>query len=30
VAASSSPFYMSGDKIDNSEYLILDMSASPG
>jgi len=30
VAASSSPFYMSGDKIDESEYLILDMSASPG
>jgi len=30
VAASSSPFYMSNDKIDNSEYLILDMSASPG
>ncbi len=30
VAASSSPFYMSEDKIDKSEYLILDMSASPG
>ena len=30
VAASSSPFYMSDDKIDKSEYLILDMSASPG
>ena len=30
VAASSSPFYMSEDKIDNWEYLILDMSASPG
>jgi 16S rRNA C967 or C1407 C5-methylase (RsmB/RsmF family) len=30
VAASSSPFYMSEDKIDESEYLILDMSASPG
>jgi len=29
VAASSSPFYMSEDKIDESEYLILDMSASP-
>ena len=29
VAASSSPFYMSEDKIDNQEYLILDMSASP-
>ncbi len=30
VAASSSPFYMSGDKIDYNEYIILDMSASPG
>ena len=30
VAASSSPFFMSKDKIDNSKYLILDMSASPG
>ncbi len=30
VAASSSPFYMSNDKIDNWNYLILDMSASPG
>jgi len=30
VAASSSPFYLSWDKIDNWEYLILDMSASPG
>ena len=29
VAASSSPFYMSGDKIDENPYLILDMSASP-
>ncbi len=29
VAASSSPFYLSWDKIDNWEYLILDMSASP-
>ncbi len=29
VAASSSPFYMSGYKIDNTPYLILDMSASP-
>lgn len=29
VAASSSPFYMSWDKIDEKEYLILDMSASP-
>jgi len=30
LAASSSPFYMSEDMIDNSEYTILDMSASPG
>ncbi len=29
VAASSSPFYLSWDKIDNENYLILDMSASP-
>lgn len=29
VAASSSPFYLSGDKVDEKEYLILDMSASP-
>lgn len=29
VAASSSPFYMSGDKKDEGEYLILDASASP-
>jgi len=29
LAASSSPFYMSGDKVDKNEYLILDMSASP-
>ena len=29
VAASSSPFYMSQDKIDDKEYIILDMSASP-
>ncbi len=29
LAASSSPFYMSWDKIDEKEYLILDMSASP-
>lgn len=29
VAASSSPFFMSGDKIDTNPYLILDMSASP-
>jgi len=30
LAASSSPFYMSEDTIDESEYTILDMSASPG
>jgi 16S rRNA C967 or C1407 C5-methylase (RsmB/RsmF family) len=30
LAASSSPFYMSGDQIDTGEYTILDMSASPG
>lgn len=30
IAASSSPFFMSGDKIDTNPYLILDMSASPG
>lgn len=30
VAASSSPFFMSEDKIDENPYLILDMSASPG
>ena len=30
LAASSSPFYMSWDKIDSGEYIILDMSASPG
>jgi len=29
LAASSSSFYMSEDKIDTSEYMILDMSASP-
>ena len=29
LAASSSPFYMSGDEIDSSCYRILDMSASP-
>lgn len=29
VSASSSPFVMSGDKIDENEYKILDMSASP-
>ena len=30
LAASSSPYYMSNDTIDNTEYTILDMSASPG
>ena len=30
LAASSSPFYMSEDVRDDTEYLILDMSASPG
>lgn len=30
LAASSSPYYMSGDKVDYSNYIILDMSASPG
>lgn len=30
LAASSSPYFMSGDKVDNSQYVILDMSASPG
>lgn len=30
LAASSSPFYMSEDTIDNEDYTILDMSASPG
>lgn len=30
LAASSSPFYMSDDTVDESEYTILDMSASPG
>ncbi|NDK07952.1 NOL1/NOP2/sun family putative RNA methylase [Candidatus Gracilibacteria bacterium] len=30
LAASSSPYYMSGDKVDHSQYVILDMSASPG
>jgi len=29
LAASSSPFYLSGDTIDKDEYTILDMSASP-
>jgi len=29
VSASSSPFYLSNDKIDNWNYIILDMSASP-
>jgi len=30
LAASSSPFYMSEDMIDEADYTILDMSASPG
>lgn len=30
LAASSSPYYMSGDKVDYSQFTILDMSASPG
>ena len=30
LAASSSPFYMSEDSVDENEYTILDMSASPG
>lgn len=30
VAASSSPFYLSGDTIHQDKLLILDMSASPG
>jgi 16S rRNA (cytosine1407-C5)-methyltransferase len=30
LAASSSPFYMSENTINENEYLILDMSASPG
>ncbi len=30
VAASSSPYYISGDIVDTDPYLILDMSASPG
>lgn len=30
LAASSSPFYLSEDTIDESDYTILDMSASPG
>lgn len=30
LAASSSPYYMSDDTIDETEYTILDMSASPG
>ncbi len=29
LAASSAPFFLSGDTIDEQEYLILDMSASP-
>ncbi|MDA9129084.1 NOL1/NOP2/sun family putative RNA methylase [Candidatus Gracilibacteria bacterium] len=30
LAASSSPFYLSDDAKDTKEYMILDMSASPG
>ncbi|MCH8518906.1 hypothetical protein LAT59_04050 [Candidatus Gracilibacteria bacterium] len=30
LAASSSPYYLSGDRIDTGDYTILDMSASPG
>jgi len=30
LAASSSPFYMSEDMVDETDYTILDMSASPG
>lgn len=30
LAASSSPYYMSGDQRDDTAYTILDMSASPG
>lgn len=30
VAASTSPFVMSWDKVDEGEYVILDVSASPG
>lgn len=30
VSASSSPYFLSSDTIDTSEYTILDMSASPG
>lgn len=30
LAASSSPYYLSWDRRDESEYTILDMSASPG
>jgi len=29
LAASSAPFFLSGDTINEQEYLILDMSASP-
>jgi hypothetical protein len=29
VAASSSPYFMSKDKVDEGEYTILDVSASP-
>ena len=30
LAASSSPYYLSDDQVDENRYLILDMSASPG
>ena len=30
VAASMSPYYLSNDKVDNENHIILDMSASPG
>ena len=30
LAASSSPYYLSEDRLDTNEYTILDMSASPG
>ncbi len=30
LAASSSPYYMTDDTVDEGEYTILDMSASPG
>jgi 16S rRNA (cytosine1407-C5)-methyltransferase len=30
LAASSSPYFMSGDRVDTWDYTLLDMSASPG